>query len=886
MAGGVMFDLEKAIKKWRTNLLKYSVFEDGLIADIELHLRDAYEAYRKDGLDEEGAFEKAVSQIGTIDRIASEYDKNRLVKLNRRRPLRPGRFMPSLLWNYIKTALRVIRRQKAFSLINISGLAIGLTICMLIMLWVADEWSFDRFHSNAGQIYRVYRDESAVQPNSTSALTPPPMAAALKADFPEIAKSTRFGYWRKQLVTYGDKSFNEPNYRNADPDFFTMFSFPLLRGNPETVFDNPYSVILTETTARKYFGQEDPLGKTLTVNNTYDIVVTGIVKDVPLNSTLSFDLLSPFGILIKESIGENSRDNWGFNSFSTYVMLNQSSSIQDLNQKLKGYLKKYEPEGSDELVLQPLTDIHLFSNLGHDLRNRGDIKYVWIFTALAFFVLLIAGVNFMNLSTARSANRAKEVGLRKVVGAGRSQLIRQFFSESVLMALFAFFTALILLELLLPLFNNISGKYLSSPWQNSPVFLIAFLLLALITGLASGSYPALFLSSFHPVRILKGSTLRSTGSSSFLRRFLVVFQFSLSVFLIIGTIVISRQLSFMKNLDLGFNHEHIIHLSIHGELRDKYDAIRDRFLQNPDVLHVTASMALPTNIQSTPGTPEWEGKDPDAQMEIKADFVDYDYIETFDIPLVEGRSFSKEFSTDMETAFIVNEEAVRRMGLEKPVVGKRFGFWDIDGQIIGVMKDAHFQSLHYKIEPLVFKMFRPWLRRIYVKIRTDDISGTIKSLEKDWNQMNTGYPFEYKFLDEDFNDLYESETRLGNIFQSFTTLSVFIACLGLFGLASFMVGQKTKEIGIRKVLGSSTLSIITLLDSEFLKWFLVANLIAWPVSYLVMRRWIQKFAYRTNISLEIFLLAGIIGLTVALVTVSMQTLKAAHANPADSLKHE
>jgi ABC-type antimicrobial peptide transport system permease subunit len=886
MRGEIMFDLETAIKKWRKNLLKHSVFEDGLIADIELHLRDAYEDYRKDGLDDEVAFEKAVAQIGTIDTIAVEYTKNRLVKINRCSPLRPGRFMPALLWNYIKTALRLIRRQKAFSLINISGLAIGFTICMLIMLWVADEWSFDRFHSNSSQIYRIYRDESAVQPNSTSALTPPPMAAALKEDFPEIVKSTRFGYWRKQLVTYGDKSFNEPNYRNADPDFFTMFSFPLLRGNPETVFASPYSVVLTETAARKYFGQEDPLGKTLTVNNTYDIVATGIVKHVPLNSTLRFDLLSPFEILIKESIGEEARDNWGFNSFTTFVMLNQNTSSHDFNQKLKGYLKKYAQEDSDELVLQPLTDIHLFSNLGHDINNRGDIKYVWIFTALAFFVLLIAGVNFMNLSTARSANRAKEVGLRKVLGAGRSQLIRQFFGESVLMALFAFLAALILLELLLPLFNNISGKYLSSPWHNSPFFLMVFLLLALITGLISGSYPALFLSSFHPARILKGSTLRSTGSHSFLRKSLVVFQFSLSVFLIVGTIIISRQLSYLKKSDLGFDHEHIIHLSIHGELREKYDAIRDRFLQNPDVLHVTASMALPTNIQSTPGTPEWEGKDPYVQMPIKADFVDYDYFETFDIPLVEGRSFSKEYPTDMETAFIVNEEAVRRMGLEKPVVGKTFGFWGIDGQIIGVMKDAHFQSLHYKIEPLVFKMFRQWLRRIYLKIRTDNIPSTLWSLERAWKQMNPGYPFEYKFLDEDFNDLYESETRLGNVFQSFTALSVFIACLGLFGLASFMAEQKTKEIGIRKVLGSSTLSIITLLNKEFLKWILAANLIAWPISYLVMQRWIQKFAYRTNITVEIFILAGIIGLTVALVTVSMQTLKAARANPADSLKHE
>jgi len=880
-----MFDLENAIRKWKKSLQKYDVFEDGLMADIELHLRDAYEAQRRAGLDEQAAFRMAVAQVGTADTIASEYNKNRLVKLNRHSPLRPGRFMPALVWNYMKTALRVIRRQKVYSLINISGLAIGLTVCMLIVLWVADEWSFDRFHANARRIYRIYRDESATLTNATSALTPPPMAAALKADFPEIIGATRFGSWQKQLVAYRNKSFNETKYMHADPDFFAMYSFPLVKGDPATVFSNPYSVVLTESTAVKYFGQEDPLGKTLTVNNTFDIVVTGVIKNDSLNSSLEFDLLSPFEILLKESIGEDNGDNWGFNSFSTYVMLPKAVSANNFNQKLKGYLKKFEQQDSDELVLQPMTDIHLFSNLGHDLRNRGDIKYVWIFSTLAVFVLLIAGVNFMNLTTARSANRAKEVGLRKVVGAERSQLIRQFFSESILMALFALITALLLLEFLLPLFDTLSGKHLTSPWRNNPALLLGFLGMALVTGIISGSYPALFLSSFQPIRILKG-TMRSTGANPLFRKTLVIFQFSLSLFLIVGTIGISRQLSYMRNIDLGFNREHIIHLSIHGELHEKYDAIRTRFLQNPDVLHVTASMALPTNIQSSPGTPEWEGKNPEEQMEIKADFVDYDYFETFNIPLVEGRSFSREYATDPETAFIVNEEAVRRMGLQKPAVGKRFGFWNIDGQIIGVMKDAHFQSLHHKIEPLVFKMFPAWLRRIYVKIRSDNVSGTLRSLEKTWNQMGLGYPFEYRFLDEEFHNLYKSEARLGNIFRSFAALAVFIACLGLFGLASFTAEQRTKEIGIRKVLGSTTIGLVTLLNREFLRWIAAAIVIAWPIAYFAMQRWIQKFAYRANITIWIFVLSAMIGLAVALITVSMQTLKAARANPADSLKHE
>ncbi|MGD8539917.1 MAG: ABC transporter permease, partial [Candidatus Aminicenantes bacterium] len=497
-----MFDLDKEIKKWKKSLQKYEVFEDGFIADIELHFRDAYVAQREAGLREEDAFQKAVDQVGTAESIAAEYNKNRLVMLDRHSPLRPGRFMPALVWNYIKTALRAIRRQKGYSLINISGLTIGLTVCMMIVLWVADEWSFDRFHTNGDRIYRVYRNESATKEGATSVLTPPPMAAALKADFPEIIKATRFGYWRRSLVTYEDKSFNEPGFRHADPDFLDMFSFPLLEGDPKSALSNPYSVILTERTAAKYFGEEDPIGKILTVNSSYDVTVTGVIRNESFNSSLEFDFLAPFELLLKEYIGEDHADNWGFNSFGTYALLERSVSAENLNQKLTGYLKKYDEEDTDALVLQPLVDIHLFSNLGHDLSNRGDIKYVWVFSALAVFVLLIACVNFMNLTTARSANRAREVGLRKVVGAGRPQLIRQFFGESILMALFALVIAFFLLELLLPLFNTLAGKELASNWPNNPTLLLGFIGLALLTGVFSGIYPAILLSSFQPMRIL------------------------------------------------------------------------------------------------------------------------------------------------------------------------------------------------------------------------------------------------------------------------------------------------------------------------------------------------------------------------------------------------
>ena len=880
-----MFDLERAIRGWKKTLYKFESLDDGFIADLELHLRDEYSGQKEAGLGDEEAFRRAAAQVGTAESIASEYYKNRVLSLNRRSPWRLSRFMPALAWNYVKTAWRKIKRQKGYSFINIAGLAIGLSVCMMIVLWVVDEWSFDRFHADARRIFRVYRNESATRPNSGSALTSPPMAESLKKDFPEIILATRFGTWERRLVTYRDKNFNETKYMHADPDFLAMFSFPLVKGEPAAAFAKPNSVVITEKTAAKYFGLEDPLGKILTVNHSFDVVVTGVIKNVPSNSSLEFDFLSPFEILFKQFIGEDTRGNWGFNSFSTYVMLPPNASAENLNRKLLGYIKKYQPEDPDELVLQPLMDIHLFSDLGHDYNNLGDIKYVWIFSALAVFVLLIASVNFMNLTTARSASRAKEVGLRKVVGAGRIQLIRQFFGESIMMALLALAIALVLVELLLPLFNTLSGKHLTSAWRNNPALLLTFFGIALVTGAFSGSYPALFLSSFQPIRVLKGS-LGSAGVNPLFRKVLVSFQFSLSVFLVIGTIVISRQLSYLRNKDLGYNREHIIHLSIHGGLHEKYGAIRDRFLKNPDVLHVTASLALPTNIQNSPGTPEWEGKGPDEKMEIKADFVDFDYIETFNIPLVEGRSFSRDYATDPETAFIVNEEAVRRMRLQKPVVGKSFGFWSTKGQIIGVMKDAHFQTLHHKVEPLVFKIFPDWFFRMYVKIRSGDIAATLRSLEKTWDQMDLGYPFDFRFLDEDFQNLYNAEARLGSIFRSFAALAVFIACLGLFGLASYLAEQRAREIGIRKVLGASVSGIALRMSGDFTKWVLVANLIAWPVSWIIMSRWLNGFAYRLSLEAWIFLLAAGLSLGLALLTVGLQSVRAARANPAVTLRQD
>ncbi len=790
-----------------------------------------------------------------------------------------------MIRNYLTVTLRNLRKHKAYSFINVTGLAIGMACSILILLWVRDELSYDRFHAEAGHIHRVYRDEAATAPGSGSALTPPPMAAAFKKDFPEVLRATRFGTWQRRLVVVGDRSFTETGHMHADPDFFAMFSFPFVKGDPETALAEPYSVVITSSAAKKYFGDEDPMGRTLTIDRAYDVVVTGVVEDPPPNSSLSFAMISPFKILLTEYIGDQNAENWGFNSFTTFLLLAPNVRAADFNAKLDGYLQRYVEEDTDRLAVQPLLAIHLRSTIGHDRLGTAGIKYVWIFSFLALFILAIASINFMNLTTARSAKRAREVGLRKVVGARRSQLVGQFFGESILMSLLALGFALILVEIFLPPFNALAGKDIATSWTANLPALAGCLCLALATGLFSGIYPALFLSSFRPLRVLKG-TLRTAGGGSTFRKILVIAQFTLSVFLITGTAVISRQMHYMRARDLGFDKERIIHLRLFGELPGKYPVIKERLLQNPDVVSVTASLALPTDIQNSPGTPEWEGKDPDVKMEIKADFVDFDYVETFGVPIVEGRSFSREFATDADEAYLVNEEAVRRMGLEGPAVGKRFSFWGREGRIVGVMKDAHFQTYRQKIEPLVFKIFPDWFSTIYIKLRPGDTAAVLGSVEKAWASLDLGYPFDFRFLDENFENLYRVEARMGTIFRTFAGLAIFIACLGLFGLASYMAEQRTKEIGIRRILGATVTGITTMMSREFARWVLAANLIAWPAAWYFMDRWLQGFAYRATLSPWSFVVSGSIALAIALATVVSLSARAAVANPADALRYE
>jgi len=785
-----------------------------------------------------------------------------------------------MIRNYLKIALRNIRRHKGYSFINIAGLAIGMACCILILLWVQDELSYDRFHENGSDIYRVIQDIKFADHDTTWAITQGPLGPSLAADFPEIINATRIT-GRRFRLTYDDKSFDEI-LGMADGSIFEMFTFPLVKGDSATALSDPHSIVITEEMAEKYFGNEDPLGKTIKADNQWDFQVTGILKEVPHNSHLKFDFLIPFifGRELNYTV-----DRWGNSQFRTYVQLQKGAPVEGVIQKISGYLfEKPTIEKDARLNLQPLARIHLYSNYEYDSAH-GDITYVAIFSLIAFFILLIACINFMNLATARSGNRAKEVGMRKVSGAHKTDIVRQFYGESILLAFIALIVALTFVWLLLPTFNNLAAKELSLGVPGNLLVLLGLVGITLLTGVISGSYPALFLSSFQPVKILKAS-LQSGSKGSVFRKVLVVFQFALTIFLIICTIAVYNQLNYMRNMKLGYEKEYMIYKGMRGDVRAKFDSVKNELLQNPNILGVTASSNVPTyGYTFSNSLWRWEGQDPDEEILMRAVFVDLDYFKTFGMEIVEGRSYSKELATDATEAIMVNEEAVKVMGMESPI-GKRLSIGKNNMKIIGVVKNYHFRSLRQEIDPLILIYNPRPCGVLFARLRSENIPKTIGYMENIWKEFAPGHPFNYGFLDEAIDDLYRSEQRIGTILRYFSILAIFISCLGLFGLASFMAESRTKEIGIRKVLGASVSNIVLLLSREFTKWVLLANIIAWPVAYFAMYKWLQSYAYSTNIALWSFILSGAIALVIATVAVSYQSIKAAVTNPADSLRYE
>ncbi len=793
----------------------------------------------------------------------------------------------SLYWsiqmikNYLKVAFRNIRRHKGFSFINIAGLAIGLACCLLITIWVLDELSYDRFHENAANLYRVEEDQHYSGRIFYVYVTPYPLGPALKAEIPEIMDATRVVWTGGVLFKYEDNTFFEDNGRAVDPSFLKMFTYPLLKGDKKTALDSPYSLLITEDLAEKYFGEDDPINKVVTLNNQHAFTVTGILENIPHNSYLQFDFLIPYEIL--KSSGQTREQDFGTNSIYTFVQLPDGTPVESANQKIFGFIRTKVPESRTDLRLMPFTKLHLHEYFGYE-KGAGTIQYVYIFSVIAFIVLLIACINFMNLSTARSANRAKEVGLRKVVGAVKGHLVRQFYGESVVYAFIALVFAVGIVTLLLPAFSNLSGKELSWSVAGIATVLTGLAGITLFAGLVAGSYPAMFLSAFQPAKVLKGGVWSGSGGARF-RRVLVVIQFALSILLIIGTAVVYQQLNYIKTMRLGWDKEHLVYIPLRADTKKSYNALKQELVQNPQILNVTGTSQLPTHISSNSGGAQWEGKDPELQILIGFNAVDFDFPETLKIEMAEGRSFDKEYTSDHSQSWIINEEVAKLMDKDS-VIGERFSHVGVDGTIIGVMKNFHYQILRNKIEPLAIVVDQDSLNYMIIRIPPEDVSSSLGFIENTWRRIIPTYPFEYRFMDDRYDMMYRSEERIGTLLRYFAVLAVFVACLGLFGLASFMAEKRTKEIGIRKVLGASIAQITRLLCKEFFLLVLVANVIAWPAAYFIMRKWLQSYAYRVDLGYFAFIGAMLLALFVAILSVGYQAIRAARANPAISIRYE
>ncbi len=783
--------------------------------------------------------------------------------------------------NYLKIALRNIRRHKGYSFINIAGLAIGMAACILILLWIQDELSYDRFHKNSVHLYRIFTEFTYA--NENWAVTPIPLAPVLKEDFPEIVDAVRYRPYSTSIEK-DERKFNEKG-AYVDPSFLTTFDFPLRDGNANSTFTDPFSIVITEAMAEKYFGEENPIGKTLKINKEFECKISGVLENIPRNSHIRFDFLLPFDIFLKK---DRDPDNWERFHLATYILLHENVHINEAEAKITGLMNEHNPENDINLHLQPLTRIHL-----HNLNGGGKIEYVYIFSAVAIFILLIACINFMNLTTARSSTRIKEIGVRKVTGAVKGDFVRQFMGESILLSIIAFIIAINIVYLILPTFNHISGKMLSLSLIQNISLNIGLLGILLFTSIIAGSYPAFYLAAFKPIAILKGSNLPviKKDSSASLRKSLVVLQFSISIFLMIVTFVISRQLHFVQNKNLGFESEQVLYLPMKGNMSQNYEAIKNEILRDKNILNVAATSGMLVDMLSSYDGFDWEGKTPDKRLSMVLGSVDHDYIQTLKMEMAEGRSFSREYPSDVTSGFIVNESAVKAMGIKSPI-SKQFTFEEREawreGTIIGVVKDFHFQSLHSLIEPFVMIIAPDRFNYLCLRIKADyaDLSETLDFLETTWKKFAPGYPFEYTFLDEEFEGMYRSEQQTRKIFSNFTFLAIFISCLGLFGLASFTIERRTKEIGIRNVLGASVFGIVRLLSKEFIILVAISNLIAWPLAYYGSKQWLQNFAYHIDLSWPFFAISGLLTLLIAIMVVSFQSLKVAFTNPVESLRYE
>lgn len=790
-----------------------------------------------------------------------------------------------MIQNFLRITFRNIARHKVFTLINVTGLAIGLSASLLIVLWIQHELAFEKFNKNAENLFRVEEDQFYSGDRYHVTVTPHPSGPVWKEKIPEIIEQTRLNRLPRVLFRKEENVFFESAIVAADSGLFKMFTLPLLMGDPATVLNSPYSIVLSEKLAKKYFGKNSPVGQSITLENKYQFMVTGVMKEIPKNSIFTFEGVIPYSFM--KEIGAIS-DSWGSNSIFTFVQLEKGSDIPGVNKKLTDVVLEYNPETTTKFLLFPMLDIHLHGQFGFE-ENNGPMIAIYVFTLIAVFVLLIACFNFINLSTAKATSRAKEIGIKKVAGADRKTLMIQFMSESLLLVTFSMILALILVGLSLQIFNNISGKEFVLADLFQPKFILSFVAVGVVAGIISGFYPAIYLSSLKPVSIIKGDGFAGKGNGR-LRKVLVVIQFTLSVLIGVTAIFMFLQLKYLQTKDLGFNKEDLVAIPMSQNMKGKYYSIKRELLKESLIRGVTASRGNPVMLGSNSGGARWDGKDPEKQVLIGTNAIDYDYLKTMEIGLVSGRDFSRDFPGDMarDTTgnFLINEEVVKIMNIGDPV-GKNFSFMGLQGTIVGVLKNFHFKGADQPIEPMAFALADTnYLNVILIRLTPGKTAESIKSLEKTWSQLVPEFPLEYSFIDEDYDNLFRTQTRLTGLLKYFTILALIIASLGLYGLSAYSTERRTNEIGIRKVMGADSLKIIFTMAGEYLILVLISLLISLPAGWLIADKLLKQFAYRIDLKLSVFAGIAVVSLLIALLTVSFQAFKASRINPAKALKVE
>ncbi|MCJ7581075.1 MAG: ABC transporter permease [Candidatus Aminicenantes bacterium] len=907
-----MFDLEKAIQQWRKTLNKNSSLEDGYKEELECHLRDKIEYLIDFGSSEQLAFEDAAQKIGETHSLGSEFYKSYSKKKSSRPPWEKSRWVPALVSSYLIIALRKIRRQRVFAFINIAGLAVGLACCTIIILYVTNELSYDRYHRDADRIFRVASHTINSLGEGWSASTPGPLGPELKANYPDVEEAVRiippFENASHVLVVKEERRFFEHRVWFADKEIFQFFDIPVLQGSPEKALLNPNSVVITEGIAEKYFGEEEPLGQTLQIEVDYDTgsvesqtyEVTGVVKNSPANTHLKYDIFLSISTL-SSNLPSFESDWLNYHSKFTYIKLVSGTNTADFETKIQQTAKKasqiYAEEFNrtlklKEYFIQPVTRIHMFSNLSMEIDPPGNWYYVSIYSIIAFLILLIGCMNFVNLSAALSTTRTKEVGLRKVVGAQRKQLVWQFLGESFLITILAFIFAFGLIMALLIPFNQMAGTELTLHGLKQPIVLASLFGLLLCVGVGSGYYPALILTALNPISVLQGKLAPSSRGSR-MQKVLVIGQFAISIFLVICTLTVFQQLSFMKGRALGFNLEQKIILRVKSNLshlhRD-YESIKNDFLQNPMITGATVSSSVPGDRIDGGYYMSSKGPDFADSARLKVITMDYDFIPEYEIKMAAGRSFQRGKEDDENGAYLINIAGVKEMGFSSPeeALGKSYmsHYHRLTKKIVGVTEDFHFNGMQETVEPLVLDIESSLMNTISLSFRVENMKMLMSFIEKTWEAHFPGVPFEYSFLDDNFARVYLYEEQMGRLLGMITSLGFIIACLGLFGLVSFVARSRKKEIGIRKVLGASTVDIVSLLSKDFVKLILISILIASPLAWTVIQLWLQGFAYRIDMNLFIIFAVALGALTLAMTTVSIQGIHAAVTNPANALHDE